>query len=44
VKEIENFSEHILNVLEILTPKFIRDLKKYYPEAYAQLIVSEIIR
>ncbi len=39
MKEIENFSEHILNVLEILTPKFIRDLKKYYPEAYAQLIV-----
>ncbi len=38
VKEIENFSEHIQDVLEILTPKFIRDLKKYYPEAYAQLI------
>ena len=39
VKEIENFSGHILGVLEILTPKFTRDLKKYYPEAYAQLIV-----
>ena len=39
IKEIENFSEHILAVLEILTPKFIRDLKKYYPEAYTQLIV-----
>ena len=39
IKEIENFSEHILGVLEILTPKFIRDLKKYYPEAYARLIV-----
>lgn len=39
VKEIENFSEHILGVLEMLTPKFIRDLKKYYPEAYVQLIV-----
>ena len=39
VKEIENFSEHILDVLEILTPKFIRDLKKYYPVAYARLIV-----
>ncbi|MGZ8540156.1 MAG: TetR family transcriptional regulator [Chitinophagaceae bacterium] len=39
VKEIENFSEHILDMLEILTPKFIRDLKKYYPVAYAQLIV-----
>jgi len=39
VKELENFSEHIHDVLEILTPKFIRDLKKYYPKAYAQLIV-----
>lgn len=39
VKEIENFSEHILGVLEIVTPKFIRDLKKYYPEAYTRLIV-----
>ncbi len=39
VKELENFSGHILGVLEILTPKFIRDLKKYYPETYAQLIV-----
>lgn len=39
VKEIENFSEHILGVLVILTPKFIRDLKKYYPDTYTQLIV-----
>jgi len=39
VKEIENFSGHILVMLEILTPKFIRDLKKYYPDAYCQLIV-----
>lgn len=39
VKEIENFSEHIYGVLEILTRKFIRDLKKYYPEAYTQLVV-----
>ena len=39
VREIENFSEHILDVLEILTPKFISDLRKYYSEAYAQLIV-----
>ena len=39
VKEIENFSEHILHMLEILTPKFITDLKKYYPQVYAQLIV-----
>lgn len=39
VKEIENFSEHILSVLEVLTPKFIRELKKYYPETYIQLIV-----
>ena len=38
IKEIENFSEHILAVLEILTRKFIRDLKKYYPEAYTQLV------
>lgn len=39
VKEIENFSAHILDVLEHLTPKFIRDLKKYYPGVYNQLIV-----
>jgi AcrR family transcriptional regulator len=39
VKEMENFSEHILDVLDILTPKFIRDLKKYYPAVYTQLIV-----
>ena len=39
VKEIENFSEHILVVLEILTPTFIRELKKYYPDVYMQLIV-----
>jgi AcrR family transcriptional regulator len=39
VKEIENFSEHILGALEILTREFIRDVKKYYPEAYTQLIV-----
>ena len=39
VKEMENFSEHILGVLEILTRKLIRDLKKYYPEVYTQLIV-----
>lgn len=39
VKEIENFYEHILAVLAVLTQKFIRDLKKYYPAAYAQLIV-----
>ena len=34
IKEIENSSEHIPGMLEILTPKFIRDLRKYYPEAY----------
>ena len=39
IKEMENFSEHILAVLEILTPKFIRDLRKYYPDAYTQLVV-----
>ena len=39
IKELENFSDHIHLVLEILTPKFIRDLKKYYWEAYTQLIV-----
>ena len=39
INEMENFSEHILGVVEILTPKFIRELKKYYPEAYAQLVV-----
>jgi len=39
IKEIENFSEHIVGALEVFTPKFIRDLKKYYPGAYKQLIV-----
>ena len=38
VKELENLSEYILGVLEILTLKFIRDLKKYYPDIYTQLI------
>lgn len=38
VKEIENFSDHILGVLEILKPVIIRDLKKYYPEAYTLLV------
>ena len=35
--EIENFSSYIRSVLEILTPAFVRDLKKYYPDAYMQL-------
>ncbi len=39
IKEIENFSDHILDMLEILRPNVIRDLKKYYPEVYTQLIV-----
>ena len=39
IKEIENFSEHIIAVLEILTPHFIRDLRKYYPGVYTMLIV-----
>ena len=38
IKEIENFSDHILGMLEILTPNFIRDLKKYYTEIYTRLI------
>ena len=39
IKEIENFSEHMVGVLDIVRPKFTRDLKKYYPEAYTLLIV-----
>ena len=39
IKEMENFSEHVLGVVGILTPKFIRDSKKYYPEAYSRLTV-----
>lgn len=42
IKEVENFSEHTLSVLAALTPKFIRDLKKYYPEVYTMLIVFKI--
>lgn len=39
VKEMENFVEHLFGVLENVTPKFVMDLKKYYPETYTQLIV-----
>ncbi|NJO25502.1 MAG: TetR/AcrR family transcriptional regulator [Bacteroidia bacterium] len=35
--EIENFSSYMHSVLEILTPAFVRSLKKYYPDAYFQL-------
>ena len=39
VKEMENFSGHMLDLPGILTPRFTRDLKKYYPGIYNQLIV-----
>lgn len=35
--EIENFSSYLNNILGILTPAFVRSLKKYYPDAYLQL-------
>ena len=39
INEMENFSTHILSVLQILTPMFLRDVKRFYPEAFAHLIV-----
>jgi hypothetical protein len=37
-----NFSSYILDLPEILTPAFIRDLKEYYPETHLQLRLFRI--
>ncbi len=37
--QTENFSGFMHSVLGSLTPGFIRDLKKYYPDVYTQLIL-----
>jgi AcrR family transcriptional regulator len=37
ITEMENISSYAIDLPEILTPAFMRDLKKYYPEAYVQL-------
>ena len=42
IKEMANFSSYILDLTEILTPAFIRDLKKYYPETHLQLRLFRI--
>lgn len=42
ITEIANFSSYILELPEILTPGFIRDLKKYYPETHLQLRLFRI--
>lgn len=40
--EMTNFSSYILDLPEILTPAFMRDLKKYYPETHLQLRLFRI--
>ena len=42
ITEMANFSSYILDLPEILTPAFIRDLKKYYPETHLQLRLFRI--
>ena len=42
VTEMKNFSSYILELPEILTPAFMRDLKKYYPESHLQLKLFRI--
>ena len=42
ITEMVNFSSYILDLPEILTPAFFRDLKKYYPEAHLQLRLFRI--
>jgi AcrR family transcriptional regulator len=37
ITELENISSYAIDLPEILTPAFMRDLRKYYPEAYVQL-------
>lgn len=39
ITEMKNFFSFLLDLAETLTPAFMRDLKKYYPEAYVQLRV-----
>lgn len=42
ITEMANFSFFIIDLPEILTPAFIRDLKKYYPETHLQLRLFRI--
>lgn len=42
ITETANFSSYILDLPEIFTPAFFRDLKKYYPEAHLQLRLFRI--
>ncbi|HEV8272459.1 MAG TPA: TetR/AcrR family transcriptional regulator [Chitinophagaceae bacterium] len=42
ITEMANFSSYLLELPEILTPGFIRDLKKYYPETHLQLRLFRI--
>lgn len=37
ITEMENISSYAIDLPEMMTPVFMRDLKKYYPEAYVQL-------
>ncbi len=37
--EMKNFFSFLLDLAETLTPAFMRELKKYYPDAYIQLRV-----
>ncbi|HET9746777.1 MAG TPA: TetR/AcrR family transcriptional regulator [Chitinophagaceae bacterium] len=42
ITEMRNFSSYILDLPEILTPAFMKDLKKYYPETHLQLRLFRI--
>ena len=42
ITEMTNFSSYIRDLPGIVTPAFIRDLKKYYPESHLQLHLLRI--
>lgn len=42
ITEMRNFSSYIVELPETLTPAFIRDLKRYYPETHLQLRLFRI--
>lgn len=42
IKEMENISSYTLDLPGMLTPAFMRDLGKYFPEAYLQLRIFRI--
>lgn len=42
ITEMANFSSYIIDLPDILTAPFIRDLKKYYPETHLELHLFRI--